>query len=170
MTTFDLTPLYRSSVGFDRFASLIDSALTSDSTMKSYPPYNIEKTGESALRITIAVAGFSREALNIVLEENQLVVRGRQVKENDRIYVHQGIAARQFQRAFVLADGIEVQGAELSNGLLHVDLIRPEPVSIERTIEIKSVDDAGASDMDTGLVMEGERKGISLKGVSDSSN
>ena len=155
-------------LGFEHFEQTLDRANRTASD--GYPPYNIEKTGEAALRITLAVAGFAREALSIVLEENQLVVRGRQVKENDRIYIHQGIAARQFQRAFVLADGIEVEGAELSNGLLHVDLIRPQPASIERTIEIKSADDTATSNGGAGLRLDCEHEGRSLKGFSESSN
>lgn len=123
-------------LGFDQMERLLDrAARTSD----GYPPYNIEQlpagSGE-ALRITLAVAGFSRGELSVTVEENQLVIRGRQGEEDERTYLHRGIAARQFQRAFVLADGIEVKGAHLENGLLKVDLEKPEPEKTVRVIEI----------------------------------
>lgn len=133
-------------LGFEHFERTLDRATRAASD--GYPPYNIEKTGEDSLRITLAVAGFAHDDLSIVLEDSQLVIRGRQAKADERAYLHRGIAARQFQRAFVLADGIEVEGAELANGLLHIDLVRPQPASIARTIEIKSAadrDDATAS-------------------------
>ncbi|MEN0076963.1 MAG: Hsp20 family protein [Paracraurococcus sp.] len=102
-----------------------------------YPPYNIEQTGESRLRITLAVAGFAMEDLQITQEDNQLVIRGRQKDDSEgRVFLHRGIAARQFQRAFVLAEGIEVEGAWLDNGLLHVDLRRPQPEVRVKTIPI----------------------------------
>jgi len=127
-------------LGFDHFERALDrvSKISTD----GYPPYNIEQTGENALRITLAVAGFTMSDLSITVEDNQLVVRGRQVDDSERVYLHRGIAARQFQRSFVLAEGIEVSGASLDNGLLHVDLLRPEVESRVRTIEIKS-DPAG---------------------------
>jgi HSP20 family molecular chaperone IbpA len=122
-------------LGFDHFERALDrvSKVSSD----GYPPYNIEQVGENALRITLAVAGFSMSDLSLTIEDNQLVVRGRQADDESRIYLHRGIAARQFQRSFVLAEGIEVRGAWLDNGLLHVDLTRPQPETRVRTIEIK---------------------------------
>ena len=123
-------------LGFDHFERALDRV--SKTAADGYPPYNIEQTGEDALRITLAVAGFTMADLSITIEDNQLVVRGRQAEETDRVYLHRGIAARQFQRSFILADGIEVKGAWLDNGLLHVDLVRPESESRVRTIEIAS--------------------------------
>lgn len=123
-------------LGFDHFERALDrvSKISSD----GYPPYNIEQLGENALRITLAVAGFHMSDLSITVEDNQLVVRGKQAEDTHRIYLHRGIAARQFQRSFVLAEGIEVSGACLDNGLLHIDLVRPEVESQVRTVEIKS--------------------------------
>jgi HSP20 family molecular chaperone IbpA len=123
-------------LGFDHFERTLDrvSKVSSD----GYPPYNIEQLGEDALRITLAVAGFTMGDLSITVEDNQLVVRGKQTDDAQRVYLHRGIAARQFQRSFVLAEGIEVSGAVLDNGLLHIDLIRPQVESRVRTVEIKS--------------------------------
>ena len=101
-----------------------------------YPPYNIERIAEYGLRITLAVAGFAREDLQISAEENQLIVRGRQTDDEERVYIHRGIAARQFQRSFVLAEGIDISGASLDNGLLHIDLVRPQPEVVTRIIDI----------------------------------
>jgi HSP20 family molecular chaperone IbpA len=122
-------------LGFDHFERALDrvSKVSSD----GYPPYNIEQLGENALRITLAVAGFQMSDLSLTVEDNQLIVRGRQTEDTQRVYLHRGIAARQFQRSFVLAEGIEVSGAWLDNGLLHVDLVRPAVESRVRTIEIK---------------------------------
>ena len=103
----------------------------------NYPPYNIEERANGRLRITLAVAGFGTDDLEIRLEENQLVVRGRQTESAERVFVHRGIAARQFQKAFVLADGVEVEGASLENGLLHVDLLKRPIANQERRIEIR---------------------------------
>lgn len=124
-------------LGFDHFERALDrvSKISSD----GYPPYNIEQLGENELRITLAVAGFTMSDLGITVEDNQLVVRGKQIDDAQRIYLHRGIAARQFQRSFVLAEGIEVSGAWLDNGLLHIDLVRPEVETKVRTVEIKSV-------------------------------
>lgn len=123
-------------LGFDHFERALDrvSKISSD----GYPPYNIEQLGESALRITLAVAGFTMGDLGITIEDNQLVVRGKQTEDAHRVYLHRGIAARQFQRSFVLAEGIEVSGAWLDNGLLHIELVRPQIESRVRTVEIKS--------------------------------
>ena len=141
-------------LGFEHFERTIDRANRTASD--GYPPYNIEKTSDDALRITLAVAGFSRDDLSIVLEDRQLVVRGRQAKEDNRDYIHRGIAARQFQRAFVLADGIEVVGAEMSNGLLHVDVVRPQTASVARKIEIRSTTDSEALSADRAISMDVE--------------
>jgi HSP20 family molecular chaperone IbpA len=128
-------------LGFDHMERMIERAAKSGA--EGYPPYNIEQTGEDGLRITLAVAGFAMSDLAITLEDNQLVVRGRQVDDKDRVYLHRGIAARQFQRAFVLAEGIQVTGAQLANGLLHIDLVRPKPQPQLRQIQIKAGDESG---------------------------
>src|SRR5580693_5381718 len=120
-------------LGFDHFERALDRV--SKAAADGYPPYNVEQTGENKLRITLAVAGFSMTDLAVQVEDNQLVVRGKQSDDKERLYLHRGIAARQFQRSFVLAEGIEVSGASLDNGLLHVDLMRPEVESRVRTIE-----------------------------------
>ncbi|MCF4166021.1 Hsp20 family protein [Zavarzinia compransoris] len=122
-------------LGFDHMERVLDRV--AKSATDGYPPYNIEQTGSNALRITLAVAGFSREDLSVTIEDNQLIVRGRQVAEDDKkVYLHRGIAARQFQKAFVLAEGIEIVRAGLDNGLLHIDLRRPVPASVVRSIPI----------------------------------
>jgi HSP20 family molecular chaperone IbpA len=126
-------------LGFDEIERLIDRA--SKTSGDGYPPYNIERLAAGdghgeRLRITLAVAGFSRDDLEVSLEENQLVIRGRHKEDAERTYLHRGIAARQFQRTFVLADGIEVMSAELANGLLSIDLERPQPERIVRKVEI----------------------------------
>ncbi|KFC74089.1 Heat shock protein Hsp20 [Bosea sp. LC85] len=129
MRHFDLSPLYRSTVGFDRLFNLLDQA-TSAETAPTYPPYNIERTAENAYRISIAVAGFSESDLAIESKENTLTVRGeKQVSETaeKREVLHQGIAARAFERRFQLADYVQVTGASLENGLLHIDLVREIP-------------------------------------------
>lgn len=135
MRSFDLSPLFRSTVGFDNLSRVLDAALRIDDGQLSYPPYNIEKTGEDAYRITMAVAGFGADDLNVVAQDNGLVISGKVVSatspasepENDAGYLHRGIARRAFQRRFALADHIKVKGAELANGLLHVDLVREVP-------------------------------------------
>lgn len=134
MTTRVFTsPLF---LGFDHLEQVIERAAKTSS--EGYPPYNIEQLSSTSLRITIAVAGFTMDDLQITQEDNQLVIRGRQTDESQgRIFLHRGIAARQFQRAFVLAEGIEVKGAWLDNGLLHIDLARPLPEAKIRTIAIK---------------------------------
>jgi molecular chaperone IbpA len=128
MRTFDLAPLYRSTVGFDRLFSLLDQVSGVDGSVPGYPPYNIERTDESTYRISIAVAGFTEPELSIEVKENTLTVRGeqnRQEKAGEVLY--QGIAARAFERVFQLADFVQVKGAALENGLLHVDLVREIP-------------------------------------------
>jgi HSP20 family molecular chaperone IbpA len=133
-------------LGFDHFERMLDRV--SKSQADGYPPYNVEQTGENTLRLTLAVAGFARNDLAIQIEDNQLVVRGKQTDEGERVYLHRGIAARQFQRAFVLAEGIEVTGASLDNGLLHVELTRRQPESRVRVIDIKSDAAAGSRPVD----------------------
>lgn len=123
-------------LGFDELERALDRSAKASSD--GYPPYNIEQTGEDGLRITLAVAGFAKDVLSVTVEDRQLVIHGRQNEENDRVYLHRGIAARQFQRQFVLAEGIEVVGADIDNGLLHVDLIRPKVESRRRVIKIDS--------------------------------
>jgi len=128
MRTFDLSPLFRSSVGFDRMSQLLDSALRLDDAQLSYPPYNIEKTGEDSYRITMAVAGFKEDELGIVSQENSLTISGKAQESPEGVeYLHRGIGRRAFQRRFELADHIKVSGASLVNGLLHVDLVREVP-------------------------------------------
>ena len=140
MRQFDLSPLYRSTVGFDRLFSLLDSVAFNEPGVSSYPHYNIEKFDENAYRITMAVAGFREQDLNIEVKENTLTIRGEKGEEenSDRGEVlHRGIAARGFERRFQLADHVEVLGASLENGLLHVDLKRELPETMKpRTIEI----------------------------------
>jgi len=124
-------------LGFEQLERLMERTAKSDNN--GYPPFNIEQRGTNAYRITLAVAGFAEKDLSIQVEDNQLVIRGRQVDEDDtRVFLHRGIAARQFQRSFVLADGVEVAGATMENGLLHVDLSRTEPERVVQTIKIKS--------------------------------
>jgi HSP20 family molecular chaperone IbpA len=121
-------------LGFDELERTLDRISKQGD---GYPPYNIEERSNGKLRITLAVAGFAADDLDIRLEENQLVVRGRQVEAEDRLYVHRGIAARQFQKAFLLAEGVEVEGASLENGLLHIDFLKRPIASQERRIEIR---------------------------------
>jgi molecular chaperone IbpA len=137
MDGFDLSPLFRSTIGFDRLMRLADSATRVDSA-SAYPPYNIEATGENAYRLTMAVAGFAPEDLDITVKENELLVNGKSKKDEDAAkYLHRGIARRAFERRFQLADHIKVAGASLANGLLHVDLVREIPEAMKpRKIEI----------------------------------
>jgi len=130
MRTFDLAPLYRSTVGFDRLFSLLDQVGGLDGSAPTYPPYNIERLDENAYRVTVAVAGFTESDLSIEVKENTLTIRGeRQVKDGEKAgeVLYQGIAARAFERRFQLADHVLVTGASLENGLLHVDLKREIP-------------------------------------------
>jgi HSP20 family molecular chaperone IbpA len=126
-------------LGFDELERLLDRATKSNG--EGYPPYNVERLASEdgkgeRLRITLAVAGFGREDLELTIEENQLLIKGRQQEENGRSYLHRGIAGRMFMRSFVLADGMEVTGATLENGLLSIELERPEPERVIRRIEI----------------------------------
>lgn len=139
MRTFDFSPLYRSAVGFDRMTSLLDAAQKSPAA-DSYPPYNIEKTGEDAYRITLAVAGFGTQDLNMEVRDGQLVIVGKGDNEGgDAEFLHRGIARRAFERRFQLADHVEVKSADLKDGLLVVDLVREIPEAMKpRQVEIGS--------------------------------
>ncbi|OIN85649.1 MAG: heat-shock protein Hsp20 [Alphaproteobacteria bacterium CG1_02_46_17] len=135
LSLFD-SPLF---LGFDQFERTIDRVRKS--AQEGYPPYNIEQIGEDGLRISLAVAGFTMDNLDVEIEHNQLTVRGHQhddAQDQDRIFLHRGIAARQFQRSFILADGIEIIGASLDNGLLHIDMKRILPESTARKIKIRN--------------------------------
>ena len=125
-------------LGFEHLDRLLER--TAKAAGDGYPPYNIEQSGDDSLRITLAVAGFSPEELNVSIEDRQLVIKGKQNEAQDRTFLHRGIAARQFQRSFVLAEGIDVTGAELRNGLLTVELTRPKAESVIRTVEIRTGD------------------------------
>ena len=128
-------------LGFDQFERTLDRI--AKSSAEGYPPYNIEQIDEHGLRITLAVAGFSANDLSVQIEDNQLVVRGKQTEEPGRIYLHRGIAARQFQRSFVLADGIQVTGASLDSGLLNIDLKRPPAETRVQKVDIRTAAPAG---------------------------
>ena len=138
-TNFDFSPLYRSAIGFDRFASLIDSALGAD-PQPSYPPYNIELVEENRYRITMAVAGFDRQEIDIEVERDTLKIVGRKSKEDvPKNYLHRGLAARNFEQRFQLADYLKVSGATLENGLLSIDLAREVPEAMKpRKIDISA--------------------------------
>jgi len=139
MRNFDFAPLYRATVGFDRFADLVDSVLRAEAgNQPSYPPFNIEKTDDDAYRISIAAAGFSEDDLSIELRENALIVAARKTDEDEtRRYLHRGIATRAFERRFHLADHVRVTGASLVNGMLDIDLVREIPEALKpRRIEI----------------------------------
>jgi molecular chaperone IbpA len=137
MQTFDFAPFTRSSIGFDRLFELLEGASRGDLGDTTYPPYNIEKLSEDVYRITMAVAGFDRDELQIVSHQNTLTVSGRKKPEENRQYLHRGLAARAFQRQFNLADFVKVAGAGLENGLLTIDLVREVPEAMKpRHIEI----------------------------------
>lgn len=132
MRNFDFSPLYRSAIGFDRMASILDNLNRAEQTQPSYPPYNIELTGEDKYRITMAVAGFDRNEINIEVNQNNLTVSAsKATEEQARTYLHQGIAARSFERRFQLADHVQVQSANYENGLLHIDLQRIIPEAMK---------------------------------------
>ena len=142
-------------LGFDHFERVLDRV--AKTSAEGYPPYNIEQTSENSLRITLAVAGFAMEDLAVTLEDNQLAVRGRQGEdESGRVFLHRGIAARQFQRSFVLAEGMEVTGATLDNGLLHIDLLRPMPEPRVRSIPIQG---AAAGAARHSITVDGDEGG-----------
>lgn len=145
MRTYDLTPLFRQSVGFDTLNRMLDSALKWDESAPAYPPYNIEKRGEDAYRITLAVAGFGADDLTLTSQENSLVIAGKQATPEPAAgdylpeYLHRGIAARAFERRFHLADHVKVTDAQLENGLLHVSLVREVPEAMKpRTIKVQT--------------------------------
>ena len=137
-STMDLTPLYRASIGFDRIADLMDRALAADITTPTYPPYNIEKMGENAYRISIAVAGFAADDLSVEMKDGAVIVSARKVEEDEnRTFLHRGIATRAFERKFALADHVRVTGASHVDGMLHIDLVREVPEALKpRKIEI----------------------------------
>ncbi|MDZ4379799.1 MAG: Hsp20 family protein [Parvibaculum sp.] len=137
MRGFDFSPLYRSTVGFDQLQSLLDS-VTQDAS-PAYPPYNIERTSENGYRITVAVAGFGQDDLDIEVKQNVLTIAGKRAEPEETSYLHRGIAGRGFERRFQLAEHVEVEGAHLENGLLHVDLVRRVPEALKpRRIEISA--------------------------------
>ena len=134
MRHFDLSPLYRSTVGFDRLFSMLDTLPSGDASTPGYPPYNIERTGENAYRITMAVAGFSDQDIDVESNENVLTIKAQKAEEAEeegREVLHRGIAARSFERRFQLADHVEVRGANLENGLLHIELVREIPEAMK---------------------------------------
>ncbi len=140
MRHFDLSPLYRSTIGFDRLGSLLDTLGAFEGDAPSYPPYNIERVGENEYRISMAVAGFGEQDLTIEVKENMLSIRGeKQADAEQTTFLHRGIAARSFERRFQLADHVVVKSAGLENGLLHVDLVRELPEAMKpRTIPIET--------------------------------
>ena len=123
-------------LGFDDLERLMDN--TAKASSDGYPPYNIEQVGEDGLKITLALAGFSEDDLSVMIEDHQLIIRGKQEDDKSRTYLHRGIATRQFQRSFILAEGIDVVGASLESGLLHVHLVRPKVESRQRIVKINS--------------------------------
>ena len=132
MRTFDFSPLYRSAIGFDRLYSMLDDATRTAQSQPTYPPYNIELIGEDNYRITMAIAGFDESELNIQTENNTLTISGKKEEsDKERHFLHQGIAARNFEHHFQLADHVNVSGANLSNGLLHIDLVREIPEAMK---------------------------------------
>ena len=143
MRDFDLTPIWRSTVGFDRLVDLIDDSLRLAGE-DNYPPYNIARTGEDNYRISLALAGFKPEQITVTAEQNMLTVEGRKAEKDDREYLYQGISGRPFRRQFNLADYVEVKGASFEDGLLQVDLVRELPEAMKpRRIEIKSGPSSG---------------------------
>ena len=146
MRRFDLTPLYRASVGFDQIADLMDRALAADVSTNSYPPYNIEKTEDDGWRISIAVAGFAEDDLAIEVRDRSLVVTARKVQEDEKTYLHRGIATRAFERRFTLADHVHVTGASHEKGMLNIDLVREVPEALKpRQIAITKVAEKDAN-------------------------
>ncbi|MEO1951182.1 Hsp20 family protein [Thioclava sp.] len=151
MRNFDLSPLYRATVGFDRVADMMDRALTSDLAQPTYPPYNIEKTDENTYRISIAVAGFGSDELTVELKDGALIVTGRKAEDDSgRTYLHRGIATRAFERRFALADHVKVTGATHEDGMLHLDLVREVPEALKpRRIEIAGPTKSEAKQVET---------------------
>ena len=144
MRNFDLAPLYRATVGFDRLADLMDRSLATEQG-QTYPPYNIERTGENGWRITVAVAGFGESELGVEMRENALIITGRkEAEEGERTFLHRGIATRAFERRFHLAEHVRATGAAVTNGMLNVELVREVPEALKpRRIEITSGDAKG---------------------------
>ncbi len=140
MRDFDFSPLFRSAIGFDRLPSLLDTAMRTAGTAESYPPYNIEKTGEDAYRITIAVAGFGRDELDVEVRDGVLLIKGKTADDANGVkYLHRGIAGRAFERRFQLAEHVRADAADLVNGMLTVDLVRELPEAKKpRRIDIKT--------------------------------
>ena len=151
---FDLSPLYRSTVGFDSLASMLDQVAGLDNEADNYPPYNIERLTENEYRITMAVAGFGKEDVKIEVKENTLAIRGEKKEaEKERTFLHRGIASRAFERRFQLADHVEVRGADVKDGLLSVDLEREVPERLKsRTIEIGATAAKGTKTIDASVV------------------
>lgn len=140
MRNLDLAPLYRATVGFDRMADLMDRVMSTDTSASTYPPYNIEKTGDDAYRITLAVAGFAADDLSVEVRDSAVIVTARKQDEDEnRTYLHRGIATRAFERKFALAEHIRVEGAGYEDGLLHIDLVRELPEALKpRKIAIEA--------------------------------
>jgi len=159
MTTLDFSPLFRSTVGFDRLMSLLENSGQWSETANSYPPYNIERTGQDQYRVTLAVAGFAEDELVVEARENTLVVEGRKKEaEAGRAFLHRGIAGRSFKRQFQLADHVKATGAALSNGLLVIDLVREVPEAMKpRRIQISSEAPAAIETVPASAP-EGDRK------------
>ncbi|NHN36957.1 Hsp20 family protein [Pseudomaricurvus alcaniphilus] len=150
MKSIDLTPLYRNSIGYDRLATMLDSALNAEGLSTGYPPYNIEALDQDRYAITLAVAGFLQDELNLHVENGVLVVHGNKKTEAERKYLHQGIANRSFERKFNLAEHVEVTGAELRNGLLTINLVKEIPEAMKpRTIPIDTGGSAIEHDSDS---------------------
>ncbi len=151
MRTYDFSPLYRATVGFDRIADMMDRVLSADVAQPTYPPYNIEKTDENAYRISIAVAGFSGDELTVEVKEGALIVSARKkAEESEKTYLHRGIATRAFERRFALADHVKVSGATHADGMLHIDLVREVPEALKpRRIEIAKGDTVEAKAVET---------------------
>ena len=154
MRSYDLTPLFRPTVGFDRMASLLDNFARADEQTLSYPPYNIEKLDEDHYRISIAVAGFSEDELNVEVKEGALIVSARkQETDEGRTYLHRGIAGRNFERRFQLADYVRVSDAHLVDGLLHIDLVRELPEAMKpRKIDIQASQPASIGSKVKGVI------------------
>ncbi len=150
---FDLSPLYRSTVGFDSLASMLDQVASFDEQPDNYPPYNIERLTENEYRITMAVAGFGKEDVKIEVKENTLSIRGEKKEaDKERTFLHRGIASRAFERRFQLADHVEVRGADVKDGLLSVDLEREVPERLKsRTIEIGATAAKGTKTIDASI-------------------
>jgi molecular chaperone IbpA len=151
MRTYDFSPLYRATVGFDRVADLMDRVLSADVAHPTYPPYNIEKTDENAYRISVAVAGFSGDELSVDVKDGALIIAARKSEdETAKTYLHRGIATRAFERRFALADHVKVAGATHSHGMLHIDLVREVPEALKpRRIEIATGETVEAKALET---------------------